>query len=300
MEKMKSYINNDVWAYITAVIFVLLHNLIYYLNGISLCFFSFPLLFWGIFRFMKILKYNGPMFGIYVISCFFVFAIENIIEYPYALENKGIVYSSTIKELHVGRHGSYILAKMLDGSSEEVKVWRASSNHMASDTILFAYPQLAYEKKWFFFSSFLSHEYEKNPTRPQIDYCINGAVYSDKVRYLKKHSGKIKKDDIRNYWSRIKKHDNRIISAALEKRGNRYIYANPFQSEDKLWALNYREVNNGARVLIVYDIQQPSLFTVINWNPSEDEYEYYNTKEGKKPSDKYLCIMDIISKRFTD
>ena len=95
--------------------------------------------------------------------------------------------------------------------------------------------------------------------------------------------------------SEIKKHDNRIISAVLEKRGSRYIYANPVQSEEKLWALKYHEVKNGTHVLIVYDFQNPSLFFVIDWNPSEEDYEYYNTKEGKNPTFKYLLKLVRLS-----
>lgn len=282
--------------FIVVVILCLLHNSIYYISGMAICLITVPLLIWGIIVIRKRLDRNkNSLFNILVVSYFFVFSIENIIVYPYALNKYGVVYSSRIEGIYQGRHGKNLKTIMLDGSSESVRVWRTYDHHLC-DTLLFAYPQLAFEKKWFFFSLFLRHEYENNPTKPQIDYCLNGAEYSDKIRYLKKHIGTIKKEDIYNYCSEIKKHDNRIISAVLEKRGRRYIYANPLQSEEKLWALKYHEVKNGTHVLIVYDIHNPSLFSVIDWNPSNEDYDYYNTKDGQKPTSKYLLKLEHLSK----
>lgn len=281
--------------FIVVVLLCLLHNSIYYISGMAICLITVPLLIWGIIVIRKRLDRNkNSLFNILAVSYFFVFSIENIIVYPYALNKYGVVYSSRVEGIYLGRHGKNLKTIMLDGSSESVRVWRTYDHHLG-DTLLFAYPKLAFEKKWFFFSLFLRHEYENNPTKPQIDYCLNGAEYNDKIRYLKKYTGTKKKEDIYNYLSEIKKHDNRIISAVLEKRGRRYIYANPVQSEEKLWALKYHEVKNGTHVLIVYDFQNPSLFFVIDWNPSDEDYEYYNTKEGKTPTFKYLLKLVRLS-----
>ena len=206
-----------------------------------------------------------------------------------------MIYSSKILGVYNGKHGIHFKTRMLNGTSEEVGIWKVSKKHVC-DTLLFIYPQLAYEDKMFFFSLFHRYEYENNPTKPQIDYCLNGAVYNDKVSFLKKHSGTIKKDDIYNYLCELESHDNRVISAVLEKRGNRYVFVNPLQSENKLWAIKYFDVEEGKHVLVIYDKNNPSLFMIVDRNPTDDDYDYYNTKDGRKPAFEYLLKIETVSR----
>ncbi|MBR6112133.1 MAG: hypothetical protein IKQ08_09325, partial [Paludibacteraceae bacterium] len=74
-------------------------------------------------------------------------------------------------------------------------------------------------------------------------------------------------------------------------------FFNATQSEDKLWAYKYEVTiatetikygKNGQKVLIFYDINDPSMFGVVNWDPSEEEYDYYNTKDGQMSNEIYL------------
>ena len=37
------------------------------------------------------------------------------------------------------------------------------------------------------------------------------------------------------------------------------------------------------------------IYLVIDWNPSNEDYEYYNTKEGKNPTFKYLLKLVRLS-----
>ena len=48
--------------------------------------------------------------------------------------------------------------------------------------------------------------------------------------------------------------------------------------------------------MIIYDISSPHLFFVIDWNPSNEDYDYYNTKDGQKPTSKYLLKLEHLSK----
>lgn len=94
----------------------------------------------------------------------------------------------------------------------------------------------------------------------------------------------------------LESHDNRVISAVLEKRGNRYVFVNPLQSEDKLWAIKYFDVEEGKHVLVIYDKNNPSLFMIVDRNPTDDDYDYCNTKDGRKPSFEYLLKIETVSR----
>ena len=135
----------------------------------------------------------------------------------------------------------------------------------------------------------------------QMQYANNGVLIGKKIDFLK-YSCIESELDLIKYISDSRLNDNelqdiRIISAVDEERGNKYIFFNATQSEDKLWAYKYEVTiatetikygKNGQKVLIFYDINDPSMFGVVNWDPSEEEYDYYNTKDGQVSNEKYL------------
>ena len=135
----------------------------------------------------------------------------------------------------------------------------------------------------------------------QMQYANNGVLIGKKIDFLK-YSCIESQLDLIKYISDSRLNDNelqdiRIISAVVEERGNKYIFFNATQSEDKLWAYKYEVTiatetikygKNGQKVLIFYDINDPSMFGVVNWDPSEEEYDYYNTKDGQVSNEKYL------------
>lgn len=130
----------------------------------------------------------------------------------------------------------------------------------------------------------------------QMQYANNGVLVGKKINFLK-YSCIESWGHLFNYTLLNELQDIRIISAVVEERGNKYIFFNATQSEDKLWAYKYEVTiatetikygKNGQKVLIFYDINDPSMFGVVNWDPSEEEYDYYNTKDGQVSNEKYL------------
>ncbi len=127
----------------------------------------------------------------------------------------------------------------------------------------------------------------------QMQYANNGVLVGKKIDFLK-YSCIESELDLIKYTFDFRLNDNelqdiRIISAVVEERGNKYIFFNATQSEDKLWAYKWPcRGKNGQKVLIFYDINDPSMFGVVNWDPSEEEYDYYNTKDGQMSNEKYL------------
>ena len=127
----------------------------------------------------------------------------------------------------------------------------------------------------------------------QMQYANNGVLIGKKIDFLKYSCIESELDLIKyTFDSRLNDNelqDIRIISAVVEERGNKYIFFNATQSEDKLWAYKWPcRGKNGQKVLIFYDINDPSMFGVVNWDPSEEEYDYYNTKDGQVSNEKYL------------
>ena len=127
----------------------------------------------------------------------------------------------------------------------------------------------------------------------QMQYANNGVLIGKKIDFLKYSCIESELDLIKYIFdSRLNDNelqDIRIISAVVEERGNKYIFFNATQSEDKLWAYKWPcRGKNGQKVLIFYDINDPSMFGVVNWDPSEEEYDYYNTKDGQVSNEKYL------------
>ena len=127
----------------------------------------------------------------------------------------------------------------------------------------------------------------------QMQYANNGVLIGKKIDFLK-YSCIESELDLIKYISDSRLNDNelqdiRIISAVVEERGKKYTFFNATQSDDKLWAYKWPcRGKNGQKVLIFYDINDPSMFGVVNWDPSEEEYDYYNTKDGQVSNEKYL------------
>lgn len=127
----------------------------------------------------------------------------------------------------------------------------------------------------------------------QMQYANNGVLIGKKIDFLKYSCIESELDLIKyTFDSRLNDNelqDIRIISAVVEARGKKYTFFNATQSDDKLWAYKWPcRGKNGQKVLIFYDINDPSMFGVVNWDPSEEEYDYYNTKDGQVSNEKYL------------
>ena len=122
----------------------------------------------------------------------------------------------------------------------------------------------------------------------QMQYANNGVLIGKKIDFLK-YSCIESWGHLFNYTLLNELQDIRIISAVVEARGKKYTFFNATQSDDKLWAYKWPcRGKNGQKVLIFYDINDPSMFGVVNWDPSEEEYDYYNTKDGQVSNEKYL------------
>ena len=122
----------------------------------------------------------------------------------------------------------------------------------------------------------------------QMQYANNGVLIGKKIDFLK-YSCIESRGHLFNYTLLNELQDIRIISAVVEARGKKYTFFNATQSDDKLWAYKWPcRGKNGQKVLIFYDINDPSMFGVVNWDPSEEEYDYYNTKDGQVSNEKYL------------
>lgn len=122
----------------------------------------------------------------------------------------------------------------------------------------------------------------------QMQYANNGVLVGKKINFLK-YSCIESWGHLFNYTLLNELQDIRIISAVVEARGKKYTFFNATQSDDKLWAYKWPcRGKNGQKVLIFYDINDPSMFGVVNWDPSEEEYDYYNTKDGQVSNEKYL------------
>ena len=210
-----------------------------------------------------------------------------------------MVYSSKLlKCWSTSKSGTMCYVRLINNTDSTKSILIEKCGKVTNDYNLFVFPKLDHDGEIWYYPVFHKRFVEKNPTEIQLEYCRNGARLSEKINSLKKYSGVTTKEEMMDYFSHVRQHNNRIISAVVEKRGGKYTFANAIQSDDKLWAVKYRDTEDGKKILIIYDAKSPSLFTVINWNPSEDEYEYYKTKEGKMPSDKYLNLLESISKIY--
>lgn len=204
-----------------------------------------------------------------------------------------MVYSSELIGKNHERFGMSCDVRLINGTSREFYIFdgiKASKKYN-----LFVYPKLAHDDEFGYYSVYRKRLFETRPTDIQLEYCKNGARISEKINSLKKYSGVVLENELLDYMAHINQHDNRIISAVVERRGEKYLFANSLQSDDKLWAFKYRDVEEGKKVLIIYDISSPHLFFVIDWNPSDEDYEYYNTKEGKNPTLIYLLKLVRLS-----
>ena len=290
-------------------LFFIFHYRLYYLIGIS-CYFlvefilvvislvliKYHMKITGVFSKKDLISYAfGIMMfgsGCYVLG---YFIIENKLLYKSAEEKYGFVYSSKLISLsHSNKIGYTCYVRLQKDTLKKIHITSCSAK--PNENILFSYPKLAYEEKKGFFSIYHKRLFENNPTDIQLEYCKDGARISEKINSLKKYSGVVLENELLDYMTHINQHDNRMISAVVERRGEKYLFANVLQSDDKLWAFKYRDVEEGKKVLIIYDISSPHLFYVIDWNPSDEDYEYYNTKEGQKPTFKYLLKLERLSK----
>ena len=237
-----------------------------------------------------------PFFtALYLLGGYYIgsFLFENKLFYNTAEQKFGMVYSSELIRKYNQRRGMACDVRLINGTSREFYIFdgiKASKKYN-----LFVYPKLAHDDEFGYYSIYRKRLFETRPTDIQLEYCKNGARLSEKINSLKKYSGVVLENDLLDYMAHINQHDNRIISAVVERRGEKYLFANVLQSDDKLWAFKYRDVEEGKKVLIIYDISSPHLFFVIDWNPSEEEYEYYNTKDGQKPTFKYLLKLEHLS-----
>ncbi|MDO4525462.1 MAG: hypothetical protein Q4B61_09035 [Bacteroidales bacterium] len=227
-------------------------------------------------------------------------AIENSLFYKQVAKEYDMVYSSELVYCSsTQKWGIQGRLQLLDDTTGTT--YFVGNNYDFPNAFdLFAYPKLAYADYPGFFSIYHKRLLDNEPTSLQLAYCRNGERLSDKILNLKKNVNAVSKEDILNYILHFRQHDNRIVSAVVEKRHfvSCFMFANVLQSDDKLWALKYRDVEEGKKVLIIYDISSPHLFFVIDWNPSDEDYEYYNTKEGKNPTFKYLLKLEHLSTKL--
>lgn len=289
-------------------IFCLFHYRIYYFLGVGVPIYMEILLVVAIFAYLTVcMKYIAGwpvcieafplvfMFtlGFCLLNFLIGFPVENKLFYQAAEKEYGMVYSSELIGKHHKRFGMSCDVRLINGTSREFYIFdgiKASKKYN-----LFVYPKLAHDDEFGYYSVYRKRLFETRPTDIQLEYCKNGARISEKINSLKKYSGVVLENELIDYMSHINQHDNRIISAVVERRGEKYLFANVLQSDDKLWAFKYRDVEEGKKVLVIYDISSPHLFFVIDWNPSEEEYEYYNTKDGQNPTFKYLLKLVRLS-----
>ncbi|MDD5996372.1 MAG: hypothetical protein PUC42_05660 [Bacteroidales bacterium] len=292
-------------------IFSLFHYRIYYFLGVGVPIYMEILLVVTIFSYLTVwMNYNIglehfyleeiPIVLIFTLGfCFLSFLPGKIIEddifYQKAVKEYGMVYSSElVSRWSTKGGGSSCDVRLINGTSSTFCIRDGSKASKKYN--LFVYPKLAHDDEFGYFSIYRNKLFETRPTDIQLEYCKDGARLSEKINSLKKYSGVVSENELLDYMAHINQHDNRIISAVVERRGEKYLFANVLQSDDKLWAFKYRDVEEGKKVLIIYDISSPHLFFVIDWNPSEEEYEYYNTKDGQKPTFKYLLKLEHLSK----
>lgn len=263
----------------------------------------YPVIVW---RMKETNSYKGVFFAV-LFTIIFMFAgylvgvkvLENIVFYKKAEDKYGMVYSSKLlKCWSTSRAGRKCNVRLLNdtGSTNSLRIEECYK--LPNKYNLIVFPKLGHNGEIWYYPVYHKRLYEVNPTDVQLEYCKNGARLSEKISNLKKYSGVTSKEKLIDYISHIRQHNNRIISAVVENRGEKYTFVNVIQSDDKLWALKYRNVNEGKKILIIYDLNSPSLYTVVNWNPSEEEYEYYKTKEGNKPSEAYLELMESVLKEI--
>lgn len=291
-------------------IFCLFHYRIYYFLGVGVPIYMEILLVMIIFAYLTFgLHWEAGLgyfclriipfafFLTFFFSLFSVFFgdfyIENKLFYQAAEKEYGMVYSSELVKKNHERFGMSCDVRLINGTSREFYIFdgiKASKKYN-----LFVYPKLAHDDEFGYYSVYRKKLFETRPTDIQLEYCKDGARLSEKINSLKKYSGVVLENELLDYMTHINQHDNRIISAVVERRGEKYLFANVLQSDDKLWAFKYRDVEEGKKVLVIYDISSPHLFFVIDWNPSEEEYEYYNTKDGQNPTFKYLLKLVRLS-----
>ncbi len=221
-------------------------------------------------------------------------AVENKFFYEQVSKEYDVVYSSILESCsYSSRTGTSCHVKYLNDETESTFV-RTCSEVPDKKYNLIVYPKLAHDGEFGYYSVYHKRLYSNRPTDPQLEYCRNGARLSKKIDYLR-HSGAASMREFKTYLSGIISHDNRMISGVIEKKGEKYLFVNALQSENKLWAIKYRNVDDGKKVLMIYEVNSPSLFAVIDWNPTDEDYDYYNTNEGRKPAFKYLLKLDAIA-----
>lgn len=221
-------------------------------------------------------------------------AVENKIFYDQVSKEYDVVYSSILESCSFSpRSGTKCYVKYLNDETKSIFVRRCTVVPDKKYNLI-VYPKLAHDGEFGYYSVYHKRLYSNRPTDPQLEYCKNGARLSKKIDYLR-HSGAASMREFKTYLSGIISHDNRMISGVIEKKGEKYLFVNALQSEDKLWAIKYRNVDDGKKVLMIYDVNSPSLFAVIDWNPTDEDYDYYNTNEGRKPAFKYLLKLDAIA-----
>lgn len=239
------------------------------------------------------------MFGVsavYIFACT-LFGIKSVERFDTFLDRArqeyGTIYSAKMLGWQSSRYGTRAKVSMLDDTT---KIFDLSCKTPPKEYCLYIFPELGHCNETGYFSVYPKSIIEYNPTKVQLDYCIKGEKSAEKVANLKKYTGVISKENYIDYLKKYNNHDNRIISAVVEKRGSKYVYLNATQSKDKIWAiLDSNQAKDGQKVLVSYDAKSPSLFFVINWNPTEKEYEEYGTADGKAPSQKYLLFMEKVS-----
>ena len=288
--------------------FLVFHYRIYYFleigGSVYVALFLAIIAFVLIWFWMADFDHSLPGFFVCLFSTFlFLFAshflgnkiLENFLLYKKAEQRFGMVYSCKLKRCWTPRGTIQCDVHLINDIDTSKNIYVEKCYELPQNYNLISYPKLAHDDEFGYYSIYHKRLFENNPTDIQLEYCKDGARLSEKINSLKKYSGVVLENELLDYMVHINQHDNRIISAVVERRGEKYLFANVLQSDDKLWAFKYRDVEEGKKVLIIYDISSPHLFFVIDWNPSDEDYEYYNTKEGKNPTFKYLLKLERLS-----
>lgn len=230
---------------------------------------------------------------IFLYTLYGIRSVEGIMFYDRAKEEYGTIYSAKIVGWKSGKYGTTAKVQTLRDTTKTLEM---GSRILPKDKCLYIIPELGHYGERGYFSVYGEHMFQSTATEPQLDYCIQGAKSVQKMTNLMKYSFVATKEQMTDYMAHFHKRDNRIISAVVEKRGERFLYLNATPSEDKLWAVkNIQKGEDGQQVLVMYDAKSPSIYLVIDWNPSPEDYALYNTAEGKAPSLKYMLKMEVLS-----
>ena len=221
--------------------------------------------------------------------------IENRFFYDSMEARNGMVYTSYVNEYNAygGRVGPHAYVTLTNRNKSTKKI---HGKYSEGNTVLVSFPELPNEFEPYHYSIYGTMCYEDNPNKLQIEYCMGGVKMSNKIRSLKMEYPSPKQVKMFQQWYQTYSSHTKIIAAVIEKKGDKHSFINATQSDDKLWAYEGTSPKIGQKVLVAYHVNNPNLYYVYNWSPTEEDYQFYNKKEGLSPFEKYK---DLINEEIT-